>query len=168
MKRLTILLVLAALLFTSSCALRSVDGDKGNETENDVTTEEKIEFYKTDVETYSIVTPYCNLYYPTRWQDKVKTEAATGEGSYTVSFYALLEEQTVPLYAISIGEKDGGALLGTLDTKEGAKDVRLYDKFSEYEGGLSATSEAEFYEMCEDVNVIISKLVYESKMKLHN
>ena len=69
MKRLTILLVLAALLFTSSCALRSVDGDKGNETENDVTTEEKIEFYKTDVETYSIVTPYCNLYYPTRWQD---------------------------------------------------------------------------------------------------
>lgn len=144
-----------------------VETPGATETETETETEaETYEFFRTDEETFDIYTPYCMLKYPVKWKDTVSTEVYESEGTYSVKFYAVLEWNTIPLFTVTFGQSESGYLLGTLDTEGSVYEVYLTDHSEELPEWLSEANELTYYEMCEDVNVVISKLVYDYGMKM--
>ena len=177
-----LLILLALIILVSMC---SCGGENKTETEDEteltasdteeatpsVDTEEDVskEFYISDADVYEIETPYGPIYYPTKWKDIVVTEVTEGDSSYRIKFSAQLDEKSVALYSVIFGEASEKHIVsGTLSVDE-ATHVRVYFEDHSAEGmnaGLSENSEQTYLAMCEDMNVIISKLVYVSGMEL--
>lgn len=173
MKRIGIFCVCIAMLLMCSCgANKNEEESTSEDSENEFATgdtspeDTTIEFYQTDEETYAINTPYCKLYYPIKWAELVETSVSEAESFYEVSFYAELEGSSIPLFNVTFGEGSEGYLLGKLETDEGEIKVFLSVFSDDYNGSLSAEAEGDYYQMCEDINVIISKLVYENGLVL--
>lgn len=167
------LLLIAFLLSAASCVRAdNKETNDGSDTTAQIneTTENKdtepIEFFKTDEDTLALETPYVPLKYPARWKDTVKTETVQAEGTYGVSFTAVLGETELPLYMLSFGDVQDGYKLGTVKTDSGETDVYLIDMYDDAAELLPEDERLLYYQMCEDVNVIISKLVYDSGMVL--
>lgn len=133
------------------------------ETEITESTQVTAEYIKSDEEVFEIKTSYCSLYYPTKWKDNVKTEVITDEPC-VVKFTALLDNKEYPLFDITFGETEKGFLLGTLPTETESIDVYLLDYSDNFPKDLSEEDKNNLNEMSNDVNVIISELVYKSGM----
>lgn len=159
MKRILVGFLAVLMLFTAACGVQPIESTAPSEQSGS-------SFFLGDDEAIEVVTPYCVLKYPIKWSDSVVTKVNEGEGLYSVSYSAKLSEVQVPLFTIDIGEGSQGFELGTIETKDGVKTVYMLDRSNEYEGILSEADESVFLEMCEDVNVIISSLVYEYDMIL--
>ena len=125
-----------------------------------------IEFFKTDEDTLTIETPYVPLKYPARWMGMVKTETVQAEGAYGISFTAVLGGIDLPLYMFSFSDMYGGYKLGTVKTDSGEFEVYLTDMYDDAVDLLPKDEQLLYFQMCEDVNVIISKLVYDNGMVL--
>ncbi len=130
--------------------------------------DENIEFYKTDVTTYEIDNYLCPLQYAEQWKDFTAVEVTEYADACEVNFTAVLEEKNISLFSFMLcDQSDEGDLLGVLDTELGEKKVYLINRFDEQTASeLSAKARDQYYRMCEDVNVTISKLVYDNNMTL--
>lgn len=168
---ITILLVIM-ICSVSSCRNAQKDIENNNadtvgETETVAEKEsETIEFFKTDEETFVIETAYCPLKYPVKWQNYVAVENTQLGDTAGVSFTAVFGEERFSLYTVAFGNAMGGYKLGTVSTDGGDVEIYLVDT---YNSAIETTSEENrdmYYQMCEDVNVIISKLVYDNGMVL--
>lgn len=142
-------------------------GCNNNSAENNKTTSAnetgEVSFYKTDEDTFEIKTKYCSLFYPKKWQKTVKTEIVD-KTPYVVKFIASENKKEIPLFDIAFGKTDKGSKLGKIKISEKYYDVYLVDHSSEWPDDISKDKNSNLYAMSEDVNVIISKLIYDSGM----
>ena len=168
MKKICILLtaVLLSVCFVG-CDSGASDNTSTTAIASSGSEESEISFYKTDEDTFEIKTEYCSLYYPKKWEKYIKTETDDKE-PYTVKFIALEEKDEIPLFDVVFGESSIGSKLGKLEIDNEKVDVYLVDHSGEWSENITKDSESNLYAMSEDVNVLISKLVYNSEMVLEN
>lgn len=131
---------------------------------------EEIKFFVSDEDVYAIDTPYGPIYYPVEYKDTVITEASQTENVYSIKFSVQLDEKSVPLYTVIFGGEspEGYIASGTLKTEDG-QSIRVYFEDLSAAGAASALSKASmetYLAMSEDINVIMSNLVYTSEMEL--
>ncbi|MBR6514780.1 MAG: hypothetical protein IKT46_08125 [Clostridia bacterium] len=176
-KVLFILLVLILVLSICACKKNGSDQSIDSDTEaapvetaesTDTTGDPKEtgSFYQSDDECYEIDTPYCKLYFPVEWQDITKIETEQTEKSCIVSFSAMLDDSTFPLYAIVFGESETGYPIVELATENGTVSVFCEDRTTGVSDSLTEESKDIYFSMSEDVNVIISNLIYTSGAEL--
>ena len=170
MKRILFIIAALCLLLTSCGAKDSADGanetTKAEQTTAVEETTEEIEFYKTDEEVYEIENSLCILKFPVKWKDVVTTTVSDDKNRCSVVFTANLDGMTIGLYTIEIADESEGYCLGTVKTSAGDKNVYLIDQYDEYSEMLSDESKDIYLQLCEDVNALISKLVYDNGMIL--
>ncbi len=158
MKRVLVVLLIVVMLF-SICGCKK-DSEAIQQDSEMVQEIPDAFFYKSDEETFEISTPYATLCYPTEWKNMIKTDVAETDGTCKVTFVALLDDIEVPLYAIVFGESETENLIGELPLEEGAVNVYCED-YTEGSTELLTEESADTYlMMSEDINVIISNLVY--------
>lgn len=126
----------------------------------------EVGYYQTDEDTFEIETKYGALHYPKKWESNIKTKI-TDEEPYSVEFIALDEYDEIPLFDIVFGETDEGAKLGKLEINGETINVYLVDYSGDWPESVS-DEEIDLFAMSEDVNVLISKLVYDSNMVLED
>ena len=164
MKRFVLIfLILLISIGCTGCRHMEKVGDK---TDGDTVNAETVnnEFYKAEDDTYKIVTPYCDLYYSAEWKDAVTVKMSDSE-PFSATFIALLDGKNVSLFTIVMGNSsEQGYVLGTLKTDKGDTNVYLIDHSGETNVEFSEESQLIYDRMCEDVNVIISNLIYKSGM----
>ena len=165
-KYLGIILLIAIAVVCVSCGNKNKGSSLAGSTGQ--TKGDGKDFMKEDVETFNIDNPICTLKYPLRWKDCVQTEVKTFSDGCSVTFRAVLDGKNIDLFSFIMRDmSEDGNLLGILKTKDGEKNVYLMDIFNEEEVGvLSEEAAAVYDEMLYDVNVVISKLVYDSNMTL--
>ena len=188
MKRVLFLLVIMMLVtMTVSCGLRnettssddtksetSVNKDSGEVyVQSDSINQEPqnpddIPFIEIEGDTYEIPTPYCNLQYPISWKDYIQLDTLETEDYYEVKFTALIEGNSIPLYSIILGDIEIGHLIGTVINETLTFDVRFLNYTEDSVPQMSDEGNLMYYQMGEDINVIISKLVYDCGMELSN
>ena len=166
-----LLIAVFVLMIALMCSCGAEKKDDSNETtaadETTILETESPDFFKTDEEVFLIETPYCMLKYPAKWESLVYYVSATKESSYERTFSATFDDTNVPLYTIAFGKPERGYKLGILKTSDGAIDVYLTNEFDEeIVELLSEENRMKYYQMCEDVNVIVSKLHYDDGMEL--
>lgn len=168
MKKLFIVLmsVLLTICFFG-CDSGVSDNNSTTATPDTTNEESEISFYKSDEETFEIKTEYCSLYYPKKWEKYIKTEIDDKE-TYSVKFIALEEKDEIPLFDVVFGKSSTGSKLGSLEIDNEKVDVYLVDHSGEWPENITKDSESNLFAMSEDVNVLISKFVYNSKMVLEN
>lgn len=162
MKFLWIILLITLAGVCVSC------GNKNKGNTSNPTKDNGQDFYKEDIETFEIDNPICVLKYSLRWQAFVRTEVKTLSDGCSVTFHAMLEGKSIFLFSfIFCDVSEDGYLLGILQTKSGEKNVYLVDYFdAEQVAALSEEAATQYDEMCHDINVIISKLIYDNHMIL--
>lgn len=180
MKKIFLILLTAVILLSVCSCKNEKTPDTADDTDpvvsdtvdleiSDDTTQDVSEFYVSDAEVYEIETPYGPIYYPTKWKDIAVTEISEDSASYRVKFSAQLDGKSVPLYTIAFGASEEGYIAaGTLMIGED-ETIRVYYEDHSAEGmkaGLTGASEETYLTMCEDINVIMSNLVYVSGMEL--
>ena len=168
MKRILFIIAALCLLLTSCGAKEEAKDDTTTAPETTVAEEttEKIEFYKTDEEVYEIENSLCSFKFPVKWKDIVTASVSDDGNSCSVVFTVTLEDTTFGLYTVEIADESQGYCLGIVKTNAGEKAVYLIDQYDEYCLTLSEESKATYLQICEDVNVLISKLVYDNGMIL--
>lgn len=150
-KRMIITTVLVLLIL----ALCSCGGDKN---EN-----EEVPFYSTEEAVYEIDTKYCELYYPVKWEDQI-TVSIDEESTYAVEFTAVMDEKEVPIFDLLFGGNEGYKL-GTLTADNQKVDIFIIN----HDFNQDDFDEEEYLTlcgMCDDVNVIISKLIESGNFEL--
>lgn len=107
---------------------------------------------------FGIDTPYCELRYPLKWQTYVDFEMQEADGIYTVEVYGLASDNRYRLFDVMFGS-EGGYVLGHIDT--GSQEIVVSLEMYDIPADAMMTEEERFElnMMCEDVNVIISKLM---------
>ena len=131
----------------------------------DEATKETLGYYTSDKATYQIETKYAKLVYPEKWKDTCVT-AISSEEPYTVSFKALVEDAEVPVFDVVFGAKpDKGFLVGTLPAENADIDVYIVDHSGSFAEKYPQDKYPELYEMSEDMNEVVSGLIYGSGMK---
>ncbi len=158
-KVLLILLVCILLLSVCACKNDPKNTDESNPGAETTDPKETGEFYHSDVETFEISTPYVPLYYPAMWKDITKVDMIEDETSCRVSFNAILDTYTVPLYTIVFGESETGYQIAEVSTDKGSVFVYCEDQTAGQSERLSEASKETYMLMSEDINVIISNLL---------
>ncbi len=165
-KIVLILLALILLISVCSCAkeVNNIEEEKVTQSNED---NKDGSFYKYDSDVFeAAVTPYASLVYPVEWKDSVKVDITESEEAYKVMFVALLDGLEVPLYAIVFGDSDTGNIIGEISKDTTTVTVYCED-LTEGSTDLLTPESADIYlQMSEDINVIISDLVYKSGMEL--
>lgn len=169
MKKLCVLIT--AILFAICFVGCNNNGTSDNTettavTPSTVTEATEVGYYQTDEDTFEIETKYGALHYPKKWENNIKTKINDGE-PYSVEFIALDEYDEIPLFDIVFGETDEGAKLGKLEINGETINVYLVDYSGDWPESVS-DEEIDLFAMSEDVNVLISKLVYDSNMVLED
>lgn len=124
---------------------------------------EEVPFYSTDETVYEIDTKYCELYYPVKWEDQINV-SVDEEDPYTVEFTAVMDEKEVPLFDLLFGGNQGYKL-GTLASDNQEIDIFIIN----HDFNQDDFDEEEYLAlcgMCDDVNVIISKLIESGNFEL--
>lgn len=165
MKKITLLCIVTMLCIFCFCGC-SEETTVSEATTPQGTTESiqaTAEYLKNDEEVFEIKTPYCSLYYPTKWKDSIKTEVTSDEPC-VVKFKALLGGKEYSLFDVSFGKTEKGYLLGSLPTDSESVDVYLIDHSEKFPKDLTEENKNNLNAMANDVNVLISELVYASGM----
>ena len=116
------------------------------------------ESYSDEMKAISIKTPYCDLYYPQKWESNLKTETVSKKDTYTVQFWSKFKgENSVQLFDITFGGKKGN--LGTIESKDGKK---VYVSIDSYDFKLDDTwtekDKMKINSMVKDINYLLNKL----------
>lgn len=163
---LTLIMSLCLLTSCGNAEEKSEVDTKVQTTGNAETTTEKIEYYKSDVETFEIETPYANLKYPSKWKDKCVVNKTEGD-PYIVTISGIVDDKNIKLFDIVFGAvPKNGYLLGTMTSDGKEVTVSLVDYSEDFSDDYSVEEHPELYAMLEDVNEIISGLVYDYNMIL--
>ena len=106
-----------------------------------------------------IETPYCDLYYPDKWEDQVRVVKNSAGDEYIVEFYGTVGAHSeTKLFDFVLNSADGA--IGYIDHKKhGSVGVKIETFRTE---GLDLWSEDDRLELCsmqEDVNFIIDNLI---------
>lgn len=109
---------------------------------------------------YEIVieTEYGDLYFPDQWQEFLVTDQTEGENTIEVSFSAKVNDETYPLFTITIGGEEGNPA-GTLTSSDGT--VRnIYVQLDEINESISLDEgeQNRLYAMQEDINYLLDSL----------
>ena len=123
------------------------------------------EYVKVESEVFVIENEFCDLYYPVKWKENVVVNQ--DEFGSTVKFSAKSGNKEVALFEI-IFNMDGEIPLGTISKEDSNIYVAMNDLSGTWPEDLSEYETETFTFMLEDVNVLISKLVYESGMVLES
>ena len=167
MKKLCILFTALLLMCLVGCDSGTSDNTSTTTVTSSGNEESEIGFYKTDEDTFEVKTKYCSLYYPKKWEKYIKTEIDEKE-PYSVKFIALEDNKDIPLFDVVFGKQSIGSKLGKLEIDNEKVDVYLVDHSGEWPENITKDSESNLFAMSEDVNVLISKLVYNSNLVLEN
>lgn len=159
MKRMLFAMLAVLMIFTAACGA-------GGASITTQPSESGGAFFRSEDDTFAVNTPYCVLRYPSQWENSVKTVVDERASGCAVSFIAEFGAEQVPLFTFEIGDISDGFELGSIETKDGMKTVWMIDHSDELNSELSIDDKEQYMEMCEDVNVIISNLVYEYDMIL--
>lgn len=142
------------------------DDKKVQTAANSQSTTENIEYYKSDAETFEIETPYAKLKYPTKWKDKCVVEKTEGD-PYVVTVSGIADDKNIKLFDVVFGTAPKDSyLLGTMTSDGREVTVSIVDYSKDYADDYSADDYPELYAMAEDVNEIISGLVYDYNIPL--
>ncbi len=164
---LTLAMSLCVLTSCGENEEKPEDNKEVQTTANAQTTTEKIEYYKSDVETFEIETPYAKLKYPAKWKDKCVVEKTEGD-PYTVTVYGIADDENIKLFDVVFGTAPKDSyLLGTMKSNGKEVTVSLIDYSEDFADDYSVENYPELYAMVEDVNEIISGLVYEYHMEMN-
>lgn len=148
-----LLMLVLSIVFLSGCKTAN------NVNPND----NSIGYINSDVDTFVVETDYCPLHFPVKWEEYIEVEIFT-ETAYSVLYSAILDNgDRVPVFEIVFNESNDGVLLGTLDNSEKVN-VYLVDHSDNLPSDLTEDDTERIYMISEDVNVLISKLIYESNM----
>lgn len=160
MMKKVLLILLALILVFGICACKK-DGQNGTSDSavESADPKETGDYYRTEDETYTIETPYGPLYYPVMWKDTVKIDMMEEGSVCKVSFNAMLDTYTVPLYTIVFGESETGYLICNLPTDNGTVAVYCEDQSAGQSEKLSDASKETYMLMSESINVIIANLM---------
>lgn len=154
-KKIVVAIVLAVIVvLLGGVLLMGISNDKDKE----------IPFYTTDEEVFLIETPYCDLSYPAKWKEELKTEEIENGNSYTIKFHAAVDGQNITLFDVCFNGEEGTPV-GTF--KENGETVQV--NIVNYEPDFSMYSEEQqnkLYEMVDAVNVVISKLIEDNNLEL--
>ncbi len=179
MKKIFLILLTAVILLSVCSCKKENTPDTADDTDpivsdtaelgDDTTEDVSDKFYVSDAEVYEIETPYSPIYYPTKWKDIVITETSEDDAAYKIKFSAQLDGKSIPLYTVVFGTNESGHIAaGTLMIGEDEA-IRVYfvdHSAAGMEADLTEASEVTYLTMCEDINVIISNLIYTSGMEL--
>ena len=112
-----------------------------------------------DPEDLVVTTPYCNLYYPGQWQDRVRAETEYTAVGCIVTYYGTVGDREEKLFAVFFAESsDDSYPVGTI-TYEGTMmdvSVALFD--IEQFDGLEMPDADTLNAMQEGVNYLLDKL----------
>lgn len=105
-----------------------------------------------------IETGYGNLYFPEQWQEFLVTDQAEEGNTIEVSFSAKINENTFPLFSVTIGgegDNPAGVLTGSDGTQR-----NVYVQIQELEKSdvLSESEQNRLYAMQEDINYLLDSL----------
>lgn len=126
--------------------------------------DDDIEFYTTDEAVFEIETPFCNLYYPEKWEEQITTKCVEKNGGYVVSFNTKLDGKDTKVFDIAIGGKKG-TLIGSFEKDD--QEIKVY--VIEHIDDINVFDEDQRMivgGMMEDINVIISKLIEEYDLEI--
>lgn len=176
MKKIVILLLSFVLCFSVvSCSKKKTNDEKPTELVSETVLEEtepeetepvEYDFYQYEGETFDIETPYCNLQYPESWEDMIYTEQIKNADDTEIKFYAYLDYYYIPMFSVIFGVSDENDW-GILVTDDGTVGVSISNFSYDTKYNLSNESLLTYEMMCEDVNVIISGLVYNNGLQLN-
>ena len=117
-------------------------------------------FFKSDVDKFEIETPFAILQYPKKWEDQVTVTQTDGD-FYTVSFFAIIDEKDIPLFDIVFGDNPNASFeLGSMKTADGETVVSVVDYSGEAIQSVPENKVDIISQMTEDMNEVISGLVY--------
>lgn len=171
MKKL--ILILIALVITLCMFTSCSESEINNEEDTKVQISDKaetatgeIKYYKSDVDTFEIDTPYAKLQYPSKWEDKCEVKNTEGN-PYLVTIFGKADDKKIKLFDIAFGTtpKDG-YILGTIMSNNKEVTVSLVDYSGDIAESYPSDKYSDLYVMAEDVNEIISGLVYNYDMVL--
>lgn len=161
MKRM-LALIFAAV--TAVGALTACSNAPGESQTPGATTPDEASYYVSGKSTFEIKTDYAVLQYPEKWKDSCKTEIKDGD-PYTVSFSAVVKDEQVPVFDIVFGAvPEDGFQVGILPADSGDVDVSVVDYSGSFAEKYPEKDYPELYEMSEDMNDVISGLVYQYNM----
>lgn len=149
------LLILSSVLAGCNKDNNTTETNIITETETTVT-QTTIGYFQTDEDVFKIETKYCDLYYPSKWENYVNVDIAEEE-NYTVSFSYKTDYETIPLFDLVFGKSDAYKL-GTLTFETEQIDVYIIN-YEILEQNYSQNVYLDLCAMIEDVNVVISKLI---------
>ena len=151
-------------LFLVGCAKIVNENDLNLEVDNN-TVDQSNEFYKSNEQTFEIETEYCSLYYPSKWKESIIIEINKTD-YYSVEFSTSLNNENIKLFSIIFNEENRGNKLGVLSYENLSVPVSYIDYSDNFPDGLSNEENDQLSIMYEDINVVISNLVYVNNMVL--
>lgn len=123
-------------------------------------------FYRSDVECFEIETPYGVLLYPKKWQESCSVELSEGN-PYVASFNAVLNGDRVKLFDFCFGDvPENGTPLGKMPYNGSELTVSLVDYGETILEKYPETDYPDLYMMSEDMNEVISGLVYNNGLQI--
>lgn len=150
---LAIGLGVGALLFGGDSSKKDLQKDKGN----DKITGTLEEMIREDG--FVIKTPVVDLYYPKKWEDKVRIEQVNGDVQM-VQFFATLEgKPEVHLFDICFGGEDGYTLGYLNPDKSNPIEVKIISYDFDHGDEWTAEEENDIYSMQYDINYILGMLL---------
>lgn len=113
-------------------------------------------------EAFKIETAYIDLYYPAKWEEKVRVEYVEEE-TYTVQFFATLEDkEEVHIFDIIFGGEEGFVLGFVQKEEETELSVSVISYSTEFGDNWTDIEKNEINTMLEDINYIIGMLQKET------
>lgn len=106
------------------------------------------------VPTFSIDTPYCEIKYPTMWEDNVSFRQLTDDG-YTLCFYSKAGDNNVRIFDLSFNTGQGSQL-GTISNE--ARDTLWLTSYDLDSSEYTENQLQIFSEMRDDINIILANL----------
>lgn len=106
----------------------------------------------------TISTKFGDLYFPAKWEGLLRTEQEESGESVIVTFKAVVREQELTLFVVTIG-RSGDTMVGRLKDAGGTeRSVYLYVEELSFGEGIAADEQHSLYAMQEDLNYLIDRL----------
>lgn len=106
-----------------------------------------------------VTTPYCNLYYPAQWRDKVRAEMEYTAFGCIVHYYGTVGNQEVKLFVVFFAESsDDSYPVGTITHDGTMMDVSVELINMEQGNGAEKPDAEDLNDMQEGINYLLDKL----------
>ena len=114
-----------------------------------------------------IKTPYCELYYPDKWEDQVRIEKYDDAEAYVIDFYGTVGAHDEQKLFTLVFNGDEGVAIGYINQKNGERisfGIESYE--TESFDGLTEEERLDLCSMQEDVNFILENLMALEKFEI--